>query len=84
MPVTEAPIKTDGRRKYAVAGNGFNQAEIDLLTYLAKGYDIPEAARFMGISKYTLCDYRKRVLKKLDACTQAEAVYQAVKRGIIQ
>ena len=45
MPVTEAPIKTDGRRKYAVAGNGFNQAEIDLLTYLAKGYDIPEAAR---------------------------------------
>lgn len=69
---------------HPIDAKGFTTREKELLLLLSKGFRVPEAAEYIGISRHTMADHLKKVLKKTDACTQAEAVYRAVKEGVIQ
>lgn len=66
-----------------VAG-GLTDRELDVLQLASRGFNLTESAARIGISKWTATDAMHRLMKKLDASTQAEAVYRAVKEGIIQ
>jgi DNA-binding NarL/FixJ family response regulator len=71
------------RKKQPVGPGGYTDRERELLVYLSKGFDVPGAAELMGLSRYTVADYVRSIFKKMNACTQAEAVYRAVKEGVI-
>ena len=73
-----------GRHAAPTRPDGFTPREHELLVLLSKGYRATEAAQRMHISKHTATDYLRQILTKLDASTQAEAVYRAVKEGVIQ
>ena len=71
-------------RKAPVGPDGFSDRERELLTLLAKGFSLNEAAERMSIIAHTLRDNLRVIFEKLQATTQAEAVYRAVKEGIIK
>lgn len=81
MPVIKSGH--DSRRKYPVGADGFNTRERELLVLLSKGFHIPEVATRMGVNRHTLAENLKNIFKKTGASTQAEAVYRAVKDGVI-
>jgi len=67
-----------------VGPDGFSDRERELLTLLAKGFSLNEAAERMTINAHTLRDNLRVIFEKLQATTQAEAVYRAVKEGVIK
>lgn len=67
-----------------VGPDGYTERERQLLVLLSRGYRIPEASRLMGVNRNTLADTVKAILRKSDASTATEAVYRAVKEGVIQ
>lgn len=71
-------------RKAPAGPDGFTDRERELLTYLAKGFSLAESAERMTINANTLRDTMRVIFDKLQASTQAEAVYRAVKEGVIQ
>lgn len=71
-------------RKHIESADGFTDRERDLLTLLSKGFTVVSAAERMGLSPHTLRGHVKVLFKKMDASTQAEAVYRALKEGIIR
>lgn len=71
-------------RKAPAGPDGFTDRERELLTYLAKGFSLAESAERMTINANTLRDTMRVIFDKLQASTQAEAVYRAVKEGVIK
>lgn len=71
------------RPKNPLGDDGFCEVERQLLVLLSKGFRMPEAADRLGVNRHTMADHLARILGKLNASTQAEAVYQAVKAGVI-
>jgi LuxR family transcriptional regulator, maltose regulon positive regulatory protein len=71
-------------KKLPVGPDGFTDRDRELLTMLAKGFNLSEAAKRMEINQNTLRDSLRTIFQKLDASTQAEAVYRAVKEGVIK
>lgn len=71
-------------RKAPAGPDGFTDRERELLTLLAKGFSLNEAAERMTINARTLRDNLRVIFEKLQATTQAEAVYRAVKEGVIK
>lgn len=83
MTASDASKPHKGRK--APAGpDGFTDRERELLTYLAKGFSLAESAERMTINANTLRDTMRVIFDKLQASTQAEAVYRAVKEGVIK
>lgn len=78
------PSKLHKGIKPAVGPDGFSDRERELLTLLARGYNLSESAERMAINVHTLRDSLTAAFKRLDASTQAEAVYRAVKEGVIK
>jgi len=71
-------------RKAPAGPDGLTDRERELLTYLAKGFSLAESAERMTINANTLRDTMRVIFDKLQASTQAEAVYRAVKEGVIK
>lgn len=71
-------------RKAPAGPDGFTDRERELLTYLAKGFSLAESAERMTINANALRDTMRVIFDKLQASTQAEAVYRAVKEGVIK
>ena len=82
--MTDSSPKLSQGRKLPVGPDGFNERERELLTLLAKGFSLNEAAERMTINAHTLRDNLRVIFEKLQATTQAEAVYRAVKEGVIK
>lgn len=57
--------------------------ELDVISGLAKGYTFPELAAQMAVSTHTVATHVKNIYRKLEVCSRAEAVYEAVQRGLI-
>jgi DNA-binding CsgD family transcriptional regulator len=57
--------------------------ERETLTLLAAGYSTVELAERMGISKETVRNHVKRVLRALDASSRVEAVAKARRAGLV-
>ncbi len=60
-----------------------SERETDVLQRVAKGYTMPEIALQFGLSKHTVADYVKRVYRKLDVSSRAEATLEAARRGLV-
>jgi DNA-binding NarL/FixJ family response regulator len=57
--------------------------QLDVLTLLARGEDVPRIARELGISLSTCRSYVKTILTKLEAHSQLEAVVIAAQLGLV-
>lgn len=57
--------------------------EIEVLTYLSKGFTIKEIASLMGIKWFTVNDHIKSIYKKLNVSSRAEAAVLATKQGLV-
>lgn len=57
--------------------------ENEVLRCIAKGLTLPETARLLGISAYTVSDYVKAIYRKLNVSSRAEAAITAQQMGII-
>lgn len=72
------------RRAATTDASGLTARERELLVLVSKGFRVSEAAAYIHLSKHTLASHMKSILTKLQASTQAEAVYKAVKEGVIE
>ena len=57
--------------------------EIEVLTYLSKGFTIKEIATLMGIKWFTVNDHIKSIYRKLNVSSRAEAAVLASKQGLV-
>lgn len=57
--------------------------EEQVLTLIAKGYNIPKVATLLDISHHTAADYLKQVYKKLHINNRADAALKAYEFGLI-
>ena len=58
--------------------------EIDVLRDLAVGMSYKEVARHRDISPHTVADHVKAIYRKLSVTSRGEAVFKAVKQGLIE
>ena len=56
--------------------------ETEVLTLLARGMTVPEAARAIGLQPQTVAGYVKVIYQKLHVSSRAEAVLAAAERGL--
>ncbi len=57
--------------------------EVEVLTFLSKGFTIKEIASLMGIKWFTVNDHIKSIYKKLNVSSRAEAAVLASKQGLV-
>ncbi|MEM7701703.1 MAG: response regulator transcription factor [Pseudomonadota bacterium] len=60
-----------------------SERELEILKDLAKGLSYKEVARERDISHFTVADHVKAIYRKLAVNSRGEAVYRAMKEGII-
>lgn len=58
--------------------------EIAVLEQLAKGLSFKEVASVAGISHHTVADHVKAIYRKLSVNSRGEAVYEAMRSGLIE
>ncbi len=63
--------------------HSLSEREKEVLVYIAKGYNRPETARLMGLTKNTIASYTKSIYRKLNVSTRAEAVSEAIRMGLV-
>ena len=51
---------------------------------MAKGYTLPEIAAQLGLSRHTVADYVKKIYRKLNVSSRAEAALEAARRGLVK
>ncbi|MEU8301322.1 response regulator transcription factor [Micromonospora sp. NPDC048909] len=65
------------------APGGLTGREYEVLRLMSQGQDVRAIARALGITPHTCRGYVKRLLAKLDAHSQLEAVAIATRRGLL-
>jgi len=61
-----------------------SEQEHAVLALSAKGYNYEEIAGLLGLSRYTVETYVKRIYRKLQVHSKTEAVYEARKLGLVR
>lgn len=74
--VTDLPLPKDS--------HPFSKREVEILQMLAKGFSNKEIAQHLLLSEHTVKTHVANIFAKLEVNNRAEAVLQAVKRGIIE
>lgn len=59
------------------------QRETEVLSIIAKGMTLSEAARLLGISTHTVSGYTKEIYRKLNVSSRAEAALTARNIGLV-
>ena len=59
-----------------------SQREKEVLGYITKGFTADEIARLMGLSRYTVQTFVRRIYSKLKVNSKAEAIYEARSQGL--
>ena len=57
--------------------------EVEVLTFLSKGFTIKEIAALMSIKWFTVNDHIKSIYRKLNVSSRAEAAVLASKQGLV-
>lgn len=74
--VTDLPLPKDS--------HPFSKREVEIMQMLAKGFSNKEIAQQLLLSEHTVKTHVANIFAKLEVNNRAEAVLQAVKRGIIE
>lgn len=61
---------------------GLSARETEVLTLLARGMTVAEAARRLGLQPQTVASYVKVIYQKLNISSRAEATREAMRRGL--
>lgn len=61
---------------------GLSARETEVLTLLARGMTVAEAARRLGLQPQTVASYVKVIYQKLNVSSRAEATREAMRRGL--
>ena len=65
------------------AGAPLTERELEVLRYLALGWDVPTIARELGLSPHTVRNHSTNLRRKLDVRSSLEAVMTAVRLGVL-
>lgn len=65
-------------------GSLLTRREMDVLGLVARGWTAREMALELEISERTVHHYRERILGKLEVQSQAHAVAEAIRRGVLE
>lgn len=76
----ESPAMSEARE----AGVVLSEQEHAVLTLSAKGYKYEEIAAMLGLSRHTVETYAKRIYRKLQVHSKAEAVFEARNLGLMR
>lgn len=57
--------------------------EIEVVTWLAQGKQVQDAATILGISFHTATTHLTNAMRKLGICNRAELTYEAIRRGYV-
>jgi DNA-binding NarL/FixJ family response regulator len=60
-----------------------SERETEILKYVVKGFTFPEIAALLKISTHTVTTHARRIYRKLEVRSRAEAVFEAVSLGIV-
>ena len=66
------------------SGGPLTAREIEVLRYLALGWDIANIAVEMGLSPHTVRNYSTNLRRKLDVRSSLEAVMAAMRLGVLK
>jgi DNA-binding NarL/FixJ family response regulator len=57
--------------------------ELEILTFIAKGFSVAEVGDLLGISSRTVTTHVQHIYRKLEVSSRSEAVFEAVNLGLI-
>ena len=66
------------------SGGWLTAQEVEVLCYLALGWDIANIATEMGLSPHTVRNHSTNLRRKLDVRSSLEAVMAAVRMGVLR
>ena len=82
-----AEESANGSRRFGVrrggAGGSLTAREIEVLRYLALGWDIANISTELGLSPHTVRNHSTNLRRKLDVRSSLAAVMVAMRRGIL-
>jgi DNA-binding CsgD family transcriptional regulator len=58
--------------------------EREVLELMVQGLPYQEAAEALGLSRNTVAGYVKKIYRKFEVSSRGEAVFQALRRGIVK
>jgi DNA-binding NarL/FixJ family response regulator len=61
-----------------------SERELEVLSYVVKGFGHPEIAQLMGVSPHTVATHVRSIYRKLAVHSRGEAVYEALQMGIVR
>ena len=73
----------DGWWDHRSAGGPLTAREVEVLRYLALGWDIAHIATEMGLSPHTVRNHSTNLRRKLDVTSSLEAVMAALRMGLL-
>jgi len=57
--------------------------EKEVLEFFTRGYSVDECAKLLGVSRHTVVTYVRRIYKKLEVNSKAEAIFEARTQGLL-
>jgi two-component system, NarL family, nitrate/nitrite response regulator NarL len=82
-PPKTAPLDRVSSFETQLVHQHLTPRELEVLTYLSKGFTIKEIANLMGIKWFTVNDHIKAIYRKLNVSSRAEAAVLASKQGLV-
>jgi DNA-binding NarL/FixJ family response regulator len=61
-----------------------SKRELEVLELVVKGFTFPEIASLLGLSPHTVGTFVRRIYRKLEVRSRAEAVFEALQLGIVK
>jgi len=81
LPASEQQIE---RQENSTAGHNLSCKECEVLNMFARGYTYAEVATMLSCKLATIQTYAKRIYRKLNVHSRAEAIFEASHLGLIQ
>jgi DNA-binding NarL/FixJ family response regulator len=78
LPGATRATKVDAARREVLSGR-----EREILDLVAHGHNNRQIAEALGLSRFTIEDYTKRIYRKLAVGSRAAAVFEAQTRGLL-
>lgn len=78
-----APAPTPAAAPAKSESHELSGREREVLDLITKGFTADEIARFLKVSPHTVLTYVRRIYRKLNVNSKAEAIYEARQRGIL-
>nr|WP_315496312.1 response regulator transcription factor [uncultured Rhodoferax sp.] len=78
------PAVPEERSEDSEGKTSLSAREQEVLELITKGFTADEIAQLMHISRYTVLTFVRRIYKKLNVSSKAEAIYEAHAQGLLR